>query len=45
MIIYIIEFTIYNYNNKAVEYIRLNLKKQISADILIRNNNFHIVKI
>ena len=45
MIIYIIEFIIHKYYNKAVEHIRLNFDKKILIDILIKNLHFHIFKI
>ena len=45
MMIYIIEFIIYRYYNKIAKHIKLNLKRIILIDILIKNNNFHIIKI
>ena len=45
MTIYTIEFMIYKYINKAVNYIKSNFKRKILADILIKNNNFHMIKI
>ena len=38
IIIYIIEFMTYNYYNKAIKYIRLNIIKKILINILTKNN-------
>ena len=32
---------IYKYYNKAVNYIKYNIKRKILIDILIKDNNFH----